>query len=66
MSRKSTSAVINKFTISGVLLIAVGVAFTVLAESIKDPTVFTMIALPVALLGAAMFYRNHLDHRPAR
>jgi hypothetical protein len=64
MSSKSASAVVNKFTVSGVLLIAAGVAFAVLANVVKDASIITMVALPVALLGAAMFYRNHLDHRP--
>ena len=66
MSRTASSSTVNKFTVWGVILIIAAVALTALAIVIGDGSLVTMTALPVGLLGAAMFYRNHLDRRSAQ
>lgn len=66
MSRKNTSAIVNKFTVWGVAFVVFGIAFAVLAVVINDFNTVTMVALPVTLFGAALFYRNHLDQKQKR
>lgn len=66
MSSKSAATVSNKFVIWGVALIALAIAFVALAIMINDLGIIGQVALPVALLGAAMFYRDHLDRKPKR
>lgn len=63
MTSKSSLASGKKFIIWGSILVAAALGFTLLAVYLSDISVFTLIALPIGLLGAAMFYRNRLDRR---
>ena len=63
MSSKRDYAAVNKFIVWGVVLVASALGFTLLAIFLGDFSTFILIALPIGLLGAAMFYRNRLDRR---
>lgn len=63
MSSKNSQSAVTKFSIWGVVLVAASLGFTLLAVFLSDISTFTLIALPIGLLGASMFYRHRLDLR---